>query len=135
MKLFIDTNILIDFITERPGVEEASMILQLGEDGKVSLATSVLSMANLAYVARRGRTSSELYALLSGIASMLEILPMDASQFSLALQREVSDFEDMLQYQCAVATKCDVIVTRNGKDFKFASLPILSPIELLATIK
>jgi predicted nucleic acid-binding protein len=135
MKIFIDTNILLDFITERPGVEDASMILQLGEDSVAELATSVLSMANVAYVAKRGRTNAELYALLGGLSDLVEILQMDSKQFSLALKKEVSDFEDMLQYQCAVAAGCDVIVTRNKKDFKFASLPVVSPRELLSAIK
>ena len=30
MKIFLDTNILLDFVTERDGVEEASEILQMG---------------------------------------------------------------------------------------------------------
>jgi predicted nucleic acid-binding protein len=134
MKIFIDTNILIDFITERNGVEEASMILQLGEDNKVQLATSVLSMANLAYIAKRGRTDYELYELLKGLSKMLLILPMDSNQFSAALSKQVHDFEDMVQYQCAIAIGCDSIVTRNKKDFHFSEIPILSPIELLSTI-
>ena len=52
-KVFLDTNILLDFVTEREGVEDASAILQLGEEGKVWLTTSFLTMANVAYVARK----------------------------------------------------------------------------------
>lgn len=38
------------------------------------------------------------------------------------------DFEDMLQYEAAVAAKCDVIVTRDKKrHFPSSGLPILSP--------
>ncbi|MBQ8606951.1 MAG: hypothetical protein IJ417_02000 [Bacteroidaceae bacterium] len=44
-KVFLDTNILLDFITEREGVEEASSILQLGEEGQIGLTTSFLTMA------------------------------------------------------------------------------------------
>ena len=39
-------------------------------------------------------------------------LPCDAHQLSTALAHDdVRDFEDLLQYQCAVAANCDVIVT------------------------
>ena len=50
----------------------------------------------------------------------------------MALQQEVKDFEDMLQYQCAIDGHCDCIVTINVKDFlEFANIPILTPQEFL----
>ena len=57
---------------------------------------------------------------------------MDGSQLRTALRHEVKDFEDMLQYQSAVAGQCDCIVTINVNDFaEFSSLPIYSPDKLL----
>ena len=57
---------------------------------------------------------------------------MDGSQLRTALRHEVKDFEDMLQYQSAVAGQCDCIVTINANDFaEFSSIPIYSPDELL----
>ena len=52
-RLFLDTNILLDILLERPGYQSALEILQAGSDGKVSLHTSILSMANIAYVLRK----------------------------------------------------------------------------------
>ena len=37
MKIFLDTNVLLDFVTEREGVEEACEILQMGEEGTADL--------------------------------------------------------------------------------------------------
>lgn len=39
-KVFIDTNVLLDFVTERDGYEDACDILQLGEDSKAVLYAS-----------------------------------------------------------------------------------------------
>ena len=47
-RIFLDTNIIVDFILERDGAEDAANILQLGEDGKIELAVSFLTMANTA---------------------------------------------------------------------------------------
>lgn len=135
MKIFLDTNILLDFVTERDGVEEACEILQLGEDKKVNLTTSYLTMANTAYVARKGRSQEELYAVLAGLSEMLQILAMDEAQLRQAIAQPVSDFEDMLQYVCALTHKCDAIITRNGKDFAFSLIPVYSPKEFLAYIQ
>lgn len=132
-KVFLDTNILLDFITEREGVEEASSILQLGEEGQVSLTTSFLTMANVAYVARKGRNQAELYELMRGLSEMVEVLRMDEKQFQEALSIISTDFEDVLQFVCAKTFECDVIVTRNKKDFKFSTIRILSPEEFLSS--
>lgn len=131
MKIFLDTNILLDFVTERDGVEEACALLQLGEEGKVCLTTSYLTMANTAYVVRKGRSREELYELLNGLSEMIQILSMDETQMKNALSHPVSDFEDMLQYVCAQVHQCDAIITRNGKDFTFSKIPVYSPTAFL----
>jgi hypothetical protein len=53
-------------------------------------------------------------------------------QLDAALAQHVKDYEDMLQYQCALAAGCDVIVTNNKKDFyEFCQLPFLTSEEFL----
>ena len=130
-KIFLDTNILLDFITGRDGFEEASIILQLGEENKVILSTSVLSMANTAYVAKRGRTKEELYELLQGLSEIILTLSMNENQLKEALSVITPDFEDMLQYVCAKEHNCDAIITRNKKDFTYSTLPLYTPTEFL----
>ena len=63
------------------------------------------------------------------------VLPCDAAQLDAGLGFEVRDFEDMMQYQCAKAAGCDVIVTNNKRDFhEFCELPFLSSEEFLLQI-
>jgi len=45
------------------------------------------------------------------------------------------DFEDAMQYFSAIATNCDLIITRNEKDFKSALIPILNCESYLQTLK
>ncbi|MBU3813123.1 MAG: PIN domain-containing protein [Candidatus Bacteroides intestinipullorum] len=130
-KLFLDTNVILDFILEREGADDATDILQLAEDKQIELAVSFLIMANTAYVVRKGHTQGELYGILSDLSDMLEILPMDQTQFTNALARPANDFEDVLQYECAKACGCEAIITRNRKHFSFAELPVLTPAEFL----
>ena len=57
---------------------------------------------------------------------------MDASQLYEGLKREVKDYKDMLQYQCAVAGGCEVIVTNNTKDYReFCDIPFMSSCDFL----
>ena len=63
-KIFLDTNVILDFILEREGADDATDILQLGEDKQIELAVSFLTMANTAYVVRKGHTQEELCGFL-----------------------------------------------------------------------
>ena len=50
--------------------------------------------------------------------------------------RPVKDYEDMLQYQCALEVGCDVVVTNNKRDFQeFCLLPFLTSEEFLLEIE
>ena len=133
MKVFLDTNVLVDFIEEREGAKDASDILQLGKTGggSVELCASVLTMANAAYIARKGRTKENLYAALSLLSGLIDVLPMDGEQWLAALHENAKDLEDALQYECAKAAGCTCIVTRNTRDFGFSHLPVYTPAEFL----
>ena len=57
--------------------------------------------------------------LLKDTFDGITVLPMDNEQLQLAYDVEAPDFEDVLQYECAKAAHCDLIVTSNTKHFKF----------------
>ena len=112
MKVFLDTNILLDFGLDRERADFAGGILQLGKDGLIDLYASYLSYANMGYILR-DRPTPERYELVRMMRQPVIVLPCDANQLDAGLNSEVKDFEDMLQYQCALAAGCDVVVTNN----------------------
>ena len=116
-RLFLDTNILLDILLARQGYESGLELLQAGVDGAVSLHTSVLSMANIAYLLRKDQTGLILPPTMKQLSSLVGILPMDQTQFERALLLSGPDFEDILQAVCAEAGQCTAIITRNPKHF------------------
>ena len=135
-KVFLDTNVLIDYLEGREGAKFAQDIIRLSFAGVISICASVLTFANMAYVLHSAHkhTKEEIYDALDMMESLVKVLPMDKEQLRAAIDAKTRDFEDMLQYQCAQANNCDVIVTRNIKDFKnFCSLPLFTSEEFLAT--
>lgn len=61
--------------------------------------------------------------------------PCDSAQLDDALTNPDKDYEDMLQYQCALTAGCDLIVTNNKRDFfEFCQLPFLTSEEFLLQI-
>ena len=131
MKVFLDTNILIDLAENRMEATLAAAILQLGEDKQISLYASYLSFANMGYI-WRNVPRKQRYERIRNACIGIEILPMDANQLFKGLQYEAKDYEDMLQYQCALAGGCDVIVTNNTKDYsEFCQMPYMSSRDFL----
>lgn len=54
MKVFIDTNVLIDFVCSRQGfVEAAKTIFLMGHEGEIELILSSLSFVNCFYIGKR----------------------------------------------------------------------------------
>ena len=128
--VFLDTNIRVVYALGREFGDDAEQLLQRGHDGEVSLMASYLTFANMAYILR---TKVDIYALLENLSNFIAVLPMDNEQLQNALGQRVHDFEDMLQYQCAKAGECDVIITNNKHDFaEFSELPIMTAAEFLA---
>lgn len=133
-KVFVDTNVLLDFVLAREGEQDALDIFQMGEDHQVELVVSFLTMANVAYIARKHRTREELNEYLCELSSLFRILPMDEEQYKKALSMIAPDFEDLLQYICARNATCDLIITNNTKHFSFSDIPVLTPSQFLEEI-
>lgn len=124
-RIFLDTNILIDYIDNRAGADDAEQIFACGFSGEVLLFASSLTFANMAYIIK-GRTLEEKYDALRQMAGVVEILDLGKQEVMAAIAQPVKDFEDMLQYQCAKAAGCDYIVTNDRRHYDSSDIPHLS---------
>ena len=121
MRVFIDTNIFLDYIQHRPvGFNEAVRIFGLSAKGDIDLLVSDLSIANIKYSTRKDIPLKEFYETIKGIRELFTIVPVGEQAVDHALAAETRDFEDALQYFSAEQAGADCIVTRNIKDFDFA---------------
>lgn len=131
-RIFLDTNILLDFALGREYADDAEKILALGLAGAIEVCASYLSFANMGFILRH-HPKEEIYALIGLMREDVDVLPMDSMQLDAGLALHANDIEDALQYQCAKAADCDVIITNNGKDFAdFCDLPFMTAAEFLA---
>lgn len=133
-KLFLDTNLLLDFVLDRkPFSDQAERIIQLRFTHKKRLFTSALSIANVAYVVRKAGKNP--FQVIAEMMEWVEIVSLTKANFSLTLKSTFKDFEDALQFYAALEVGADVIITRDLKDFSTSSIPINSPSQYLRTIK
>ena len=136
MKVFLDTNILLDTIVSRDNPEfarNAATILSLGENGTLELYMSVLSIPTIAYVLKSMSPDAKK-AIIGELVDMVKVLPSLPEHVAGMLESRMSDIEDALQVQSAVEGGCDVIVTRNIHDFKLSGIPAIAPDDFLRRI-
>ncbi len=124
-RIFLDTNILIDYIDNRAGADDAEQIFACGFSGEAQLFASSLTFANMAYIIK-GKPKEEKYDALRQMANVVEIVDLGKQEVMAAIAQPVKDFEDMLQYQCAKSAKCDYIVTNDRHHFEFSNIPHLT---------
>lgn len=131
--VFIDTDIIIDFLIDRkPHSREAAIVFTLIEQKKLKGYVSSLTFSNLYYVLRKVESHKKVIAKLDSISKLLVILKVDQQIIKDAIASGFMDFEDSIQYNCALNyRKIDVILTRNIRDFKAARIPVMTPADYL----
>jgi predicted nucleic acid-binding protein len=126
--LFIDTNIVIDLLAKRASFYlPAQRLFSLAIDEKeICLNISVITFTNTYYLLSKYHNAAEARKILSTFKRLVNVLAIDDKILSCALVSEFKDFEDAVQYYTALETGMDVIITRNERDFKASSLPVMT---------
>ncbi len=135
--LFLDTNVLIDFLADRkPFSMDAAKLFDYSFKRKVNIYVASVSYNNIYYILRQSCSHTETIKILTELQEWTEAVDVSKDIIRKALKSEFKDFEDAIQYFCAKAlNKIDCIVTRDTKDFKTSSLPTLTPKEALTMIE
>ena len=136
MKLFWDTNVMLDFLGERdPFYISSAKIATLADKREIKIIASALSYATISYFLTKYEGLEKTKGKLRKFKVISEICELDELIIEKGLNSDFSDFEDSLQYFSALRTECDIIITRNGKDFKKSQIPVMTPDEFLNSIK
>lgn len=125
-KLFLDTNFILDYLIREEYKSLSQHFLEEAAKQGYKFYVSYLSVANFAYIERK-LPLEQLKEKLRFITEIFEVICNNRNQIRKALNFVALDFEDILQYQAAIDAKCDVIITRNEKDFKFSEIPVYAP--------
>ncbi len=131
-RVFVDTNIIIDLLSQRINYfEDSQYFFSFAHDNNIQLFVSTLSFANTHYILSDRLKVSKVRNTLRKFKTLINTVPFDDKILKLALGEEFRDFEDAIQYYSAIQSECEVIITRNKKEFKMSEIPVLSALEFL----
>jgi len=130
--VFVDTNVIIDLLADRPPFSKFAIeLFRLAESKKVKLFTSSHSLATTHYLLKKYVAEEQLRAMLSSLLDLIVVIPVDLQIIKKSLSSKYKDFEDAIQiYAANSINSIDYIVTRNLKDFKDADILVFAPDEL-----
>lgn len=137
IKLFVDTNIVLDLLAKRePFYIESLQIFSLADMNKVELVISSLSVVNAHYILNDKMKIKKARSIIGKFKVLVTSYELNDKIVELALNdTNFKDFEDGIQYYTALESQCELILSRNLKDFKKAAIPVLNPKEYLTKIK
>ncbi len=127
-KVFADTDVCIDLLANRkPFNAAAEKLFSLADIGKIEVCVSSLSFANIDYVLRSQYSGHDSRQIIAKFKTLVSVLPVDSKTIDLAIASDFNDFEDAIQYYSAIENGITVLVTRNIRDYKNATIKVVTP--------
>jgi predicted nucleic acid-binding protein len=135
VKVLFDTNVVLDVLLARePHAGVASRLFTLVDNERIDGAVCAATVTTVAYVATKAVGGKQAKKLLGQLLDLFAVAAVDRRVLEGALRLHFEDVENAVVHEAARAWGAAGIVTRNGRDFARASLPVFDPSELLAAV-
>ena len=125
--IFIDTDVIIDFLGNRANFSNAATeLFDLYAHNNKKPLISANSYTNVYYLLNKLIKSPKIViSHLTILYDITEILEVNSNIINQSIHSEFSDFEDAVQYYAALSNKkIDLIVSRDKKGFKKSAIPV-----------
>ena len=129
-KVFLDTNVLIDYLARRGQFfEPAAQIVELGQQRVYQILVSALSFGTASFIleSHLKLSNDTIVRKFAEFVKMCNVTPVDSLIIDEAIASHFTDFEDAMQYYSAIREGADAIITRNCSDFKAAQIDVFEP--------
>ena len=130
--ILIDLNVILDYLEDRAGCEKAEELIAKCFQGKIKGYVCAHEITTLSYYLGKNRKNrTENMKIISRILQVFDVTNIDKTILEKAVLSNITDFEDAVIVESAKANKIDCIITRNSKDFKNSTVPVMLPEEYL----
>ena len=140
MRIFLDTNIIIEYLCARQQKDLVERIFESADDKEHEYHISLGSFYTLTYLLEdhlkrngihRPDLTEKLRQVLTGLLAIFRVSSITESQLMKGVtDLRFDDLEDSYQFQVAKQHHCNLFVTINTKDFRKTDtddLPIITP--------
>lgn len=123
-KIMLDVNIVLDFTLKRAQYEMAKRIMELVINTRIDAFVTPAMIHIAGYWLTKEYGASKAKKLLSTLLLDVQVIDINHETTLRALNSQMDDIEDALQYHAALYHKLDMVISRD-KEFKKAAIPLL----------
>ena len=133
MRILLDANIVLDCLVleatglPRAGKPSSDEVLNLCDLGVHQGLVAWHTLPIVAYYHEKQGDADNTAAMLDSLLTMLEVPSVSHRDAATWRTHGIADFEDGLQFACAVAGGAEIIITRNTADFEGSAIPAMTP--------
>jgi predicted nucleic acid-binding protein len=132
-RILLDVNVVLDVLLDRaPFAEGASAVWAVVERGEAVGLLSAHAVTTLHYLNARAAGAGTARETTNALLSVFDVADVDAGVLKAALALGWGDFEDAVTAAAARRAGCDVLVTRNPRNFARSPIRVLTPSEAAA---
>jgi predicted nucleic acid-binding protein len=133
MKVYLDTNIIIDILEHRePHYADSNAILLLAVDKKIDCIIGASSITDIFYIINnKQKDTQKTVQVIFDLLKIVRGVDTLISDMYVAANMGFSDFEDAVAASTAVREHADYIITRNVRDFTNSPVLAISPVDFL----
>ena len=136
MRLFLDTNVVLDvFANRQPWADDSTAVLALIERGEADGFIAAHTVTTLHYLFAKHLGRDQAAAVLLDLLSLVHAVGVDHEVLIKAASLGWPDFEDAVQAICALEIEADHLVTRDQQSFKPLTISVVTPSELLGIVR
>ena len=128
MRVYLDTNILLDIIEQRmPHYPVSLAVLERCDDLNFELFVAWHGLATVFYITARKQSEADATNMIRNLLNWATVSTVGHDQAQQALGYGITDYEDALQAAAANACAASWIVTRDSTGFTGSPVPVISP--------
>lgn len=128
-RVFLDTNILLDYLSFRS--EEAlavEYLMNVYRQRSIECCIAAHSLPDIFYILRKDFTTADRRQIVLNFCGMCHVQEVSGETIERAIAGAYTDdLEDALQIQCAVDSKSDYILTRDISGFAGSPIKVYTP--------
>jgi predicted nucleic acid-binding protein len=132
-RVLLDVNIVLDVLLDRqPFAQAASSVWSAVEQGRAKGLLAAHAVTTIHYLNARAVGPRLARETTDALLSVFDVAAVEEAVIRAALALRWRDFEDAVTAAAARRARCDVIVTRNPKDFRTSPVRVLTSAEAAA---
>ncbi len=118
-RLLVDTNVVLDVLLDpQPHAEPSVAIWTFVEAGRCEGFLAAHAITTIHYLVRKELGVIRTKQLITLILRVFRVAPVDGPVIEQALRLPLVHFEDAVTAAAALASECELIVTRDPKGLK-----------------